>query len=157
MNTIHGPDFPLPPPDLINGEEEYEIKKILCHCGTLTTHSFLIQWKGYLAKEDPRVPKQNLKHAKFTLTAYKRLHPTAFTSSPLTITSPLSCPPMLSQFLLCPLSLRFYFFLLASLLLPLPDQMLVGEYLEARVGDLQMFITCLLLLLLKWNLHLFPQ
>ena len=61
---------------------------------------------------------------------------------------------MLPQFLLCPLSLRFHFFLLAVLLLPLPDQMLVGDFLKAMVGDLQMSITCLLL---KWNLHLIPQ
>ena len=55
---------------------------------------------------------------------------------------------MLPRFLLCPLSLWFHFFLLAILLLPLPDQMLVGDYLEAMVGDLPMSITCLLLLLL---------
>jgi len=41
-NFVHGKNFPAPPPDLIEGEEEYEIKKILCHCGTLTNHFFLI-------------------------------------------------------------------------------------------------------------------
>ena len=41
-NTVHGPNFPSPPPDLINGEEEYEVGKILHHRGTLTKHSFLI-------------------------------------------------------------------------------------------------------------------
>ena len=30
-NDIHGPNFPQPPPDLINGEEEYEVKRILKH------------------------------------------------------------------------------------------------------------------------------
>ena len=35
-NTVHGPNFPSPPPDLINGKEEYEIEKILRHCGTPT-------------------------------------------------------------------------------------------------------------------------
>ena len=30
----HGPNFSNPPPDLIRGEEEYEIDKILSHCGT---------------------------------------------------------------------------------------------------------------------------
>ena len=41
-NTNHSPNFPSPPPDLINGEEEYEVKKILCHHVTPTKHSFLI-------------------------------------------------------------------------------------------------------------------
>ena len=40
---------------------------------------------------------------------------------------------MLPQFLLCPLSLRFHFFLLAVLLLPLPGPTLVGDYLEEMV------------------------
>ena len=30
----HGPNFSNPPPDLIEGEEEYKIDKILSHCGT---------------------------------------------------------------------------------------------------------------------------
>ena len=41
-NSIHGLNFPAPPPDLIEGEEEYKIKKILHHCGTWTAHMFLI-------------------------------------------------------------------------------------------------------------------
>ena len=41
-NNIHGPNFPAPPPDLIKGEEEYEIEKILCHCGSLSSRMFLI-------------------------------------------------------------------------------------------------------------------
>ena len=36
-NEVHGRNFPAPPPDLINGEEEYEIEKIIRHRGTLTT------------------------------------------------------------------------------------------------------------------------
>ena len=33
-NTVHGPNFLKPPPDLITGEKEYEIDWILHHCGT---------------------------------------------------------------------------------------------------------------------------
>ena len=51
-NAVHGPNFPSPPPDLINREEEYEVEKILCHRGTPTKRSFLIRWKGYSAEED---------------------------------------------------------------------------------------------------------
>ena len=41
-NDIHGPNFPAPPPDLIQGEEEYEIEKILRHRGTPSRRFFLI-------------------------------------------------------------------------------------------------------------------
>ena len=79
-NEVHGKNFPTPPPDLIDGEEEYEIEKIIHHCGTLSTRSFLIRWKGYLAKEDSWVPERDLKNAKSTLAAYKKLHPSIFRS-----------------------------------------------------------------------------
>ena len=41
-NEVHGRNFPAPPPDLINGEEEYEIEKIIRHHGTPSSRSFLI-------------------------------------------------------------------------------------------------------------------
>ena len=41
-NTVHGPNFPSPPPNLINGEEEYKVEKILRHHGTPMKRSFLI-------------------------------------------------------------------------------------------------------------------
>ena len=81
-NEVHGWNFPVPPPDLINGEEEYEIEKIICQCGTPSSHSFLIQWKGYSAKEDSWVLERDLKHAKSALTSYKKLHLSVFRPSP---------------------------------------------------------------------------
>ena len=79
-NTVHSPNFPSPPPDLINGEEEYKVEKILHHCGTPTKCSFLIRWKGYVAEEDSWVCERNLNHTKSALTTYKRLHPAIFPS-----------------------------------------------------------------------------
>ena len=81
-NEVHGRNFPVPPPDLINGEEEYEIKKIICHRGTPSSRSFLIRWKGYSAKEDSWIPEWDLKHAKSALTSYKKLHLSVFHPSP---------------------------------------------------------------------------
>ena len=77
-NEVHGRNFPMPPPDLINGEEEYESEKIIRHHRTPSSRSFLIQWKGYSAKEDSWVPERDLKHAKSTLVVYKKLHPSIF-------------------------------------------------------------------------------
>jgi Chromo (CHRromatin Organisation MOdifier) domain len=45
----HGPNFTQPPPDLIDGEEEYEVKQICAHqrWGQHKTLQYLIKWKGY--------------------------------------------------------------------------------------------------------------
>ena len=85
-NEVHGWNFPALPPDLIEGKEEYEIEKILRHCGSLSARMFLIRWKGYLAEEDSWIAKRELKHAKSALEDYKKLHPSAF--------SPQSSPPI---------------------------------------------------------------
>ena len=77
-NPVHGPNFPAPPPDLIAGEEEYEIEWILRHRGPLNRHSFLIRWKAYSAEEDSWVPEKELTHATDVLYEYKILHPAAF-------------------------------------------------------------------------------
>jgi hypothetical protein len=84
-NPVHGPNFPAPPPDLIEGEEEFEILLILRHKGPLNNHLYLIRWKGYTAKEDTWIPERELKHAKTALLTYKKAHPITFPK-----TNPLS-------------------------------------------------------------------
>ena len=79
-NDVHGKNFPVPPPDLINGEEEYKVEKIIRHRRPPSSRSFLIRWKGYSAEEDSWVPERDLKNAKSALTSYKNLHPSVFRS-----------------------------------------------------------------------------
>jgi Chromo (CHRromatin Organisation MOdifier) domain len=45
----HGPNFTRPPPDLIEGEEEYKVEQIHSHWtwGRCKTLQYLIKWKGY--------------------------------------------------------------------------------------------------------------
>jgi hypothetical protein len=45
----HGPNFTWPPPDLIDGEEEYKVEQIHAHqrWGHCKTLQYLIKWKGY--------------------------------------------------------------------------------------------------------------
>ena len=71
-NDVHGPNFPAPPPDLINNEEEYEIEQILKHRGNKKNRSYLIRWKGYSAEEDTWIRESELPHAAETLLAYKK-------------------------------------------------------------------------------------
>ena len=77
-----------PPPDLIKGEEEYEVKAILSHQGSTRNRSYLVRWKGYSSADDSWEPETHLVHAADLLAAYKRCHPKTF--SPRTTTSTVS-------------------------------------------------------------------
>ena len=69
--STHGPNFPSPPPDLINSEEEYEVEKILAHQGTSGRRRYLTAWKGYPSSENTWEPESNLTHAQELLNEYK--------------------------------------------------------------------------------------
>src|SRR6266403_1030653 len=45
----HGPNFTHPPPDLIEGKDEYEVERIVAHqvFGQSKPLQYLIKWKGY--------------------------------------------------------------------------------------------------------------
>ena len=45
----HGANYTQPPPDLIDGDEEYEVEKIIKHrrYGQGKMLQYLIKWKGY--------------------------------------------------------------------------------------------------------------
>jgi Chromo (CHRromatin Organisation MOdifier) domain len=47
--SAHGPNFTRPPPDLINGEAEYEVEAIRSHrhFGKNKRLQYLLKWKGY--------------------------------------------------------------------------------------------------------------
>ena len=46
---LHGPNFTRPPPDLVDGEEEYEVEKIIDmkQMGRRRKTYYLVKWKGY--------------------------------------------------------------------------------------------------------------
>jgi hypothetical protein len=48
-NMMHRPNYTRPPPDLVAGEKEYEVKSIVNHCfhGKKCNLQYLIHWKGY--------------------------------------------------------------------------------------------------------------
>src|ERR1700749_790255 len=48
----HGVNFPQPPPDIIDGEEEYEVEKIIDVRRRGRKLQFLLRWKGYSPAED---------------------------------------------------------------------------------------------------------
>ena len=74
----HGPNFLRPPPDLIDGKEEYEVEAVLRHRGKPGRRTFLIRWKGYSAAEDTWEPERNLGNAQPLIAEYKIARPTDF-------------------------------------------------------------------------------
>ena len=71
----HSHNFIQPPPDLINREEEYEVKAVIRHWGRPGWQTFLICWKGYSVAEDTWEPEHNLGNAKSLIKEYKIARP----------------------------------------------------------------------------------
>ena len=70
---VHGPNFTRPPPDLVDGEEEYEVDRILKDRRIRAKKGkwcieYQVQWKGY--KEPTWEPSENLSHAKDVILDY---------------------------------------------------------------------------------------
>ena len=71
----HGPSFSQPPPDVIEGEEEYEIEAIVTHRGnTPKRRQYLVKWLGYPSSENQWLSEKELQHSKELLQEYKLLH-----------------------------------------------------------------------------------
>jgi hypothetical protein len=69
---LHGPNETRPPPDLVEGQEEYEIEAIISHCLHKNCETtYLIKWKGYNSSENSWIPESELTNAEEELNAYK--------------------------------------------------------------------------------------
>ena len=73
-NDTHGPNYPLPPPDLIDGEEEYEVEAITAHKRSRGRMSYYVKWKGYPTSESSWEPEGHLRNAPDILNTYKKRH-----------------------------------------------------------------------------------
>jgi hypothetical protein len=61
----YGETYPHPPPELIDGEEEYEVEEILNDRinKQKKTKQYFIRWKGYEASEDSWVDEKDILNA----------------------------------------------------------------------------------------------
>src|SRR6266481_5644391 len=68
----HGPNFTHPPPDLIEGEEEYEVEQIVAHrtFGRSQRLQYLIKWKGYPKSDNSWEPADQV-HAPDLVKCYQ--------------------------------------------------------------------------------------
>lgn len=71
-NEIHGENYIRPPPDVLEGKEEYEVEAILNHRIRRGKLQYLVKWLGYSTAESTWEPEQNLTHAETTLDDYKK-------------------------------------------------------------------------------------
>jgi Chromo (CHRromatin Organisation MOdifier) domain len=77
----HGPNFLEPPPDLVEGEPEWEVEQILGDRIYRKKKQYLIRWKGYAPAHDSWEDESGI-HAPELLEAYKRKAQSAATSRP---------------------------------------------------------------------------
>ncbi len=70
---LHGPNFTHPPSDLIEGEQEFEVEKILDAQPRGQGHKmhFLVKWKGYPTSDNSWEPRENL-HAVWLIAEYNK-------------------------------------------------------------------------------------
>jgi hypothetical protein len=73
----HGPNFTRPPPDLIEGEEQYEVERILdSKRGRGRAFRYLVKWKGYPDADNQWVSQRDL-HAPDLVSSFHQQHPEA--------------------------------------------------------------------------------
>ena len=62
LRRINGPNFSEPPPDLIEGQEEWEVDNVLAsrQFGHNKVLQYLIKWKGFSEVHNSWEPKGNL-------------------------------------------------------------------------------------------------
>jgi hypothetical protein len=77
---FHGPNYMRPPPDLVDGKEEYEVESILKSRRYGRGHKvqYLVKWKGYGDSDNEWVDWDNM-HADEALKEFKRRQPQAIT------------------------------------------------------------------------------
>ena len=56
-NSVHGENFAEPPPELVEGEEVYEVKTILNHRKRGQGYQYFVKWQGYPISDASWEPK----------------------------------------------------------------------------------------------------
>src|SRR5712675_2617702 len=74
--AAHGPNFTWPPPDLIQGEEEYEVEAITNHRhhGRRRQLQYLIKWKDYPSADNTWETAEDV-HTDDLVKGYHQRHP----------------------------------------------------------------------------------
>ena len=73
-NETHGANFPQPPPELLEGEEVYEVESIIRHRQRGQGHQYLMKWKGYPITDVTSESKSAFSNDCDMLSTYKDQH-----------------------------------------------------------------------------------
>ena len=78
-NEVYGPNYPKPAPDLIEGQEEFEVEAVIGarRFRRWKTLQYLIKWKGYPESDNSWEAASNVTNAKDTISDFYRRHPRA--------------------------------------------------------------------------------
>jgi Chromo (CHRromatin Organisation MOdifier) domain len=71
---VHGENFSRPIPDILDGEEVYNMEKILKHQRRGQSYQYLIKWEGYPISEASWEPKEAFSNDGNLLSLYKKQH-----------------------------------------------------------------------------------
>lgn len=71
------PNFPSPPPDIVEGEAEWEVEKILDAKFTNRRLMYLVKWLGWPDSENSWEDERNLVNAKDSIADFYKAHPGA--------------------------------------------------------------------------------
>jgi len=102
-SLAHGTNFSRPPPDIIDGEEEQEIERILGYrqFGRQRKPQYLVKWKGFPDSDNEWVALEHM-HAPELIKAYHRKTPSVAIKGALLPSlsqqyHPVSCHPTQSE------------------------------------------------------------
>jgi hypothetical protein len=71
---VHGENFSQPVPDILDGEEVYNVETILKHWRREKSYQYLIKWEGYPISEASWEPKEAFSNDGDLLAIYKQRH-----------------------------------------------------------------------------------
>lgn len=82
-----GQKYTMPKPDIIDGNEEFEVEKILkTRCtGRTKKLQYYVRWKGYGRNDNSWEPADNLAHAQDAISEFYKTHPQAIQTVSATI------------------------------------------------------------------------
>ncbi len=77
--VLHRPNYTQPAPDLIDGEEEYEVEEVqqVHRQGRGRKLHYLVKWKGFPTSDSTWEPVEHLKHTPELLADFYRQYPNA--------------------------------------------------------------------------------
>ena len=73
-NEVYGKNFTEPPPDLVEGEEVYEVETIPNHRKRGRGYQYFVKWRGYPISDASWEPEHSFSDDGDTLAQYKSRH-----------------------------------------------------------------------------------